>query len=326
MTDLEVRRISFDFDETVPFAWHPTNPEFGITMNAIGLFIIAFEKYVVDAVRAATPRITDPTVAEEADAFLRQEAQHARAHRGHMRALFGRYPGLKDTLDAVTSSYQQLFDRKPLDYHLAYVAGLEATFTPYFKALLDHEDEFFRPGDERVASLLLWHFTEEIEHRSSALIVFDHVVGDPWYRLRQLPSVLRHVAEVVTTTVDGFNEHVPLEDRLVDARCILPGYQVRRQVAGALPFLATDLDLSHPAPMSPVPAGEQARAYARLVRSQTPRHDPRHQPLPAFAGEWLARFERGDDVARWYSSQSERAERAEPGAGATSVPTAEQAG
>ena len=303
MTDLEVRRISFAFDETVPFAWHPTNPEFGITMNAVGLFIIGFEKYVVDAVRQAMPRIGDPAVAEEADAFLRQEAQHARAHRMHMRALFGRYPGLKVTLDGVVASYDRLFDAKPLEYHLAYVAGLEATFTPYFKALLDNADEFFRPGDERVASLLLWHFTEEIEHRSSALVVYDHVVGDPWYRLRQLPSVLRHIAEVVTATVEGFNEHVPLADRVVDARCILPGYQMRRHVSGALPFLDLGVDLRHPASMSPVPARDQARTYARLIASQTPRHDPKRQPLPAFADEWFTRYERGDDVARWYSSQ-----------------------
>jgi predicted metal-dependent hydrolase len=303
MTQLEVRRISFDLDPTVPFAWHPTNPEFGITMNAISLFIIGFEKYIVDAVRQAMPRITDPEVAEEADAFLRQEAVHAMAHRLHQRALLGRYPGLKGTLDAVVADYDRLFAARPLEFHLAYVADLEATFTPYFKALLDNEDEFFRPGEERVASMLLWHFTEEIEHRSSALLVYDHVVGDPWYRLRQLPAVLRHVGRVVMMTVRGFNEHVPLADRLVDARAILPGYQMRRHVAGLLPFLAGPVDLAWPASMSPVPAGQQARAYLRLLGSQNPRHDPVHQPVPAFAGEWLARWARGEDVARWYSSQ-----------------------
>ena len=160
MTDLVVRRIPFAFDDDVPFSWHPTNPEFAITMNAVSLAIIGFEKYIVDAVREAMPRITDPAVAEEADAFLRQEAVHARGHRLHMRALFTRYPGLKGTLDSVIAEFDRIHDQKPLEFHLAYIAGLEATFTPYFKMLLDHEDEFFRPGDEQVASFLLWHFTE----------------------------------------------------------------------------------------------------------------------------------------------------------------------
>lgn len=303
MTDLEVRRIAWDFDEPVPFAWHPTNPEFGLTMNAVSLFIIGFEKYIVDAVRAAQPRITDPAVAAEADAFLRQEAVHARAHRAHTKALFRSHPGLEATLDEILAEYKRLFEAEPLDFHLAYIADLEATFTPYFGMLLDHADEFFEPGDERVASMLLWHFTEEIEHRSSALVVFDHVVGKPWYRLRQLPAVLRHIAKIVTITMDGFERHVPASERLVDARCITPVAQLRRQLAEKVPRLAKGVDLTYPAVMSPVPMREQRRAYRRILGSQRPGHDPEHQPLPAFAAEWTSRWRRGDDVVRWYSSQ-----------------------
>ncbi len=45
---------------------------------------------------------------------------------------------------------------------LAYVADTEATFTPSFKLMLDNEKTLFRPGDDRVASLFLWHFVEEV--------------------------------------------------------------------------------------------------------------------------------------------------------------------
>lgn len=307
MTDLEVRRIPFEFDDDVPFAWHPTNPEFGMIMNAISLFIIGFEKYIVDAVRAAEPLITDDAVAEEADAFLRQEAVHARAHRAHQKALQTRYPELKQTLDDVIAQYKRLFDERPLEFHLAYAADLEASFTPYFQYMLDHHDEFFEPGHEQVASMLLWHFTEEIEHRSSALVIYEHVVGRPWYRLRQLPAVLRHTAGVVRTTVDGFNRHVPLEDRLVDARCMYPDRPIRRKIAGRVPFLtdvvAAPVDLSYPDAMHPLTKDEEKDYTRRLIGSQRPSHDPHDQPLPAFAAEWKARYERGDDVTRWYSSQ-----------------------
>ena len=50
--------------------------------------------------------------------------------------------------------------------------------------MLDNEETLFRPGDDRVASLFLWHFVEEVEHRSSALVIYDAVVGKPWYRIR----------------------------------------------------------------------------------------------------------------------------------------------
>ncbi len=112
-------------------------------------------------------------MADEAQAYLRQEAQHSAAHLSHIRALTRRWPGLRATSDAVIASYDRLVATKPLAWRLAYPAIVEATFTPYFKVLLDHEDKLFEPGDERVASMFIWHFCEEIEHRSSALRVYD---------------------------------------------------------------------------------------------------------------------------------------------------------
>ena len=44
-----------------------------------------------------------------------------------------------------------------------------------------------------MASLFLWHFVEEVEHRSSALIIYDAIVDDPWYRMRMVPSIFGHV-------------------------------------------------------------------------------------------------------------------------------------
>ena len=303
VTSLHVRRVPFDFEHDVPFCWQPENPEFALSMNLISLMIIGFEKYVVDAVRLAAPRITDAAIAEEADAFLRQEAQHARAHRMHAKALAREYPGLNDVVNAVVDEYDALFRSRPLEYHLAYIANLEATFTPTFKQLLDHADELFGPGDERVASLFLWHFTEEIEHRSSALIVFDHVVGRPWYRLRSLPSVLRHVAKITKLTTNGINSFVPLDVRKVDTRNVLPGRQARRALGEKLPMLAHGIDRSYPAANACVPPKEQLAATFRLLGSQRPHHDPQHQPLPPFAAEWIKRYDRGDDVSHWFSSR-----------------------
>ncbi len=306
MATPQVRRVRFDFEGDVAFCWQPANPEFALMMNMIGLMIIGFEKYIVDAVREAMPRIAEPAARGEADVFLRQEAQHARAHRMHMRALFRTYPGLKTTMDEVIADYDRLFAEKPLAYHLAYIADLEATFTPVFKQILDNADALFGPGDDRVASLFLWHFTEEIEHRSSALIIYDAVVPEPWYRLGQLPSVLRHMGKVMRITAEGINAAVPVEERIVDARNILPGRQVRRTIGEKVPLLAGDLDLRYPSAQEAIPQSVQLRTNLRILASQVPNHDPEHQPLPPFAAEWMARYERGDDVSRWFSSQAVR--------------------
>ena len=170
MSELEVRRPKFDFSEDVPWAWNPTNPGFSFFMNATSIIAICFEQMIVAAVQEAKPLITDPAVAAEATAFLRQEAQHSSTHRKHVTALIDRYPGLQQTFDAAMASFEELTATKSLEFRLAYIADLEATFTPSFKLMLDNEETLFRPGDERVASLFIWHFVEEVEHRSSALV------------------------------------------------------------------------------------------------------------------------------------------------------------
>ena len=98
MTNLTVRSPQFRIDETVPFQWQPANPSFGLFGNTFTFLAIAFERYIVSATRQALPRITDPAVAEEADLFVRQEAQHARAHHAHAKAMIAQYPGLDEDL------------------------------------------------------------------------------------------------------------------------------------------------------------------------------------------------------------------------------------
>ena len=300
MTKLQIRRVPFDFSGDVPFAWNPHNAEFSTMMNLVSFMAVAFEKYIVDTVRAAQPRISDPSVAEEAESFLRQEAQHSRAHRLHIKALVRQYPGLQSTLDEALAGFQELFESKPLQYHLAYIADLEATFTPWFKMLLDHENELFAPGDDRVASLFLWHFVEEVEHRSSALIIYGHLVESRWYRLGQLPSVARHLTSTSKRIFEGFSQHVPLEDRLVD----YGGETIHEATVAAVRSGVAKLRGRSADPgdsfLSCVSTSERLSAFRGLLSSQQPWHDPAHQNLPVFADEWFAAFDRGEDVSRWY--------------------------
>lgn len=304
MTDLEVRRIRFDFDsDQVPFLWSPENPAFSFRINAISIIAICFEKMIVAAVREAMPLITEPSVAAEAEAFLRQEAQHASAHRQHVRALIKSYPGLQQTFDDAVACFDELTETTTLAFRLAYIASLEVTFAPTFKMMLDNEATLFRPGDDRVASLLLWHFVEEIEHRSSALVIYNAVVGSNWYRLRSLPGVIKHLAKVLPIITEGVNAHVPIEERLVDARILLPNYRMREALRRLSPFGKDKSEPMVPAAMGSVPRKHKRAAIVGVMLSQMPFHDPKDVALPEFADRWFDRFERGDDVSRWYSSE-----------------------
>ncbi|GIE36198.1 hypothetical protein Ait01nite_092430 [Actinoplanes italicus] len=305
MTDLPIRRINFRLDETIPFQWLPSHPKFGLMCNAISIMAVAFEKFIVASTRQAIPLITDPAAAVEAESFLRQEAQHANNHRRHIAALVAQYPGVQEVVDEAVASYDELLRTRPLEWQLAYTADLEATFTPLFKVMLDHEDVLFRPGDERVASLFLWHFCEEVEHRSSALVVFDAVVNDRWYRTRVTRATFAHVMTVYRNILRGFDRHVPESDRRAEYRNVSPGGVRREEAVNRLPMPSSwrrRLGIAPPSPFAPAGNAEMLVLVYRLLKSQVPHHRPQHEPLPAFAAGWFAAYDRGLDLSRYYSA------------------------
>jgi predicted metal-dependent hydrolase len=292
MTDLVVRRMSFQFDATVPFMWQPANPGFAIYCNAFTFIAVPFEKYIIAALREAQDRLdSDADVATEAEAFLRQEAQHAAAHRNHMLALIEQYPGLEKCYQQTMASFNDLLDSHPVEFHAAYIANLEATFTPMFKVILDHRDSLFAGGDSRVASLMMWHFVEEIEHRSSGLLLYRHLMPDPWYRVKRIRQTFHHVGTIAATVAKAFDEHIPFDDRGASAQEAMSSalrreftYRMHKWVGGPPPVFHA------------VPARGLLRMLWGLVLSQTPHHDPADQPLPDWVDTWMREYERGTDM------------------------------
>ncbi|EFC79062.1 metal-dependent hydrolase [Parafrankia sp. EUN1f] len=295
MVDLEVRRIPFAFDDTVPFHWQPSAPDVAVMLNAVGVLAIAFEKHIVASTRIAIPLIKDKAVAAEAESFLRQEAQHANSHRKHLAALALTHPGLQGVVDKAVERFDAL-SFTSLQYQLAYTAALEATFTPTFKLFLDHESELFRPGDERVASLFLWHFVEEVEHRSSALEIYDAVVGRPWYRTMVAPKVFRHVFQTYFQIIEGFVECVP------GVREAMTPPVEKKEGGRVVQLLGKALGGGRRSSLYDVASTrELLTTIYRLGLSQAPWHSPAGEPLPAFAGRWLDAYKAGRDVQFCYS-------------------------
>lgn len=309
MTDLQIRKMNFAFaDHHVPFLWNEENPAWSSMSNAVSFLAIGFEKMILSLMREVIPTITDPAIAEEADAFMRQEGQHSAAHRQHVRGLITSYPGLQETLDEVVGEYDRLTAETSLNYRLAYTADLEATFTPVFKLMLDNEATLFQPGDDRVASLFIWHFVEEVEHRSSGLKIFNEVVDSEFYRMRMAPSIFNHVLKVIMIACEGFNKHVPLDERQVDAMSMFARYRAKQKLNKWLPGRTHTYNGTSPRAFDGLKLGEQLTALAGVIRSQMPGHNPDHEDLPALAGDWFQRFNEGYDVTRWYTAGSATAD------------------
>lgn len=283
MTNLKIRRIPFSFED-VAFIWNPANPGFSVAMNTLSFFAVGFEKYICQAMQDAEALITDPAILEEARAFRAQEGIHAHAHRQHVKALIKQNPALQKALDETIASYDELYASKPLEYHLAYIGGLESIFTPSFKLLLDQRHLLFAGGDARVASMLLWHFCEEIEHRSSGLAVYNAMVGRYWFRVGNFKNFMGHVKQVTDMLRAEFLEHVPgLTAEMLDPKSTS---------SVKLPRMA------------------KLRSSIGILMSQMPWHNPEHQPLPDYFREWSDQFDSGDDMRQVYGVRWEPAQAA----------------
>jgi predicted metal-dependent hydrolase len=279
---LKIRKPPFTFSaEDTPYLWQPANPDFSEMCNAITFLASPFERYIVVLVQQAQSRLKGTPMEQEAEDFLRQEAQHARMHRRHAAVLVKKYPGLADLSAEIDRSYAELLENESLEFNLAYVADIEATFTPLFGMMLNNEESLFRGGANPVASLFVWHFMEEIEHRSSALGIYNTAVANPWYRVRVLPKVIRHVTGLLNMATDTLARHVPKADR--------------GQVSGRAITLFSPV-------FRDVPRRELASMTFRLALSQAPFHRPEQQPIPDFAADWLDAETKGTDITQWYAT------------------------
>jgi hypothetical protein len=136
------------------------------------------------------------------------------------------------------------------------------------------------------------------------LIIYNAVVGRRLYRLRILPSVIRHImGTLVPIYVDGVNTQVPDEDRVLDLRVMSASWRIREELHSLVSRNRSGRNLPPPM-LKAVDRKDKRQALRGLILSQSPYFDPADEALPPFAGEWFDRYERGDDVTHWYGSQA----------------------
>ncbi len=301
MTDVTFRKMRFDIDASVPFQWHPANPAAGVMANAISFIAVGFERYIVLATKEALKTsIADAELQAEAEVFLAQESQHSAAHRRHVNALAQTYPGLAGVLDRVIESYERLYEAEELKFHLAYVANIEASFPPLFSFFIERRDVLYS-GDARVASLFLWHYIEEIEHRSSADIIYEGVVGSRGYRLSTVRRTWQHLMQMLDIVLEGFDEHVPGADIGLEIeafrRVLAPNEFVYR-----IPLVRSVLAPAEQQMLGGVSTWRMLRMLGGVVLSQMPGRHPRDFPVPDWYHTWMRDYAAGSDMAHYYGA------------------------
>lgn len=201
-TDYKIvpRKPTFDW-QSVPTHWIYDDAFSTHFTNVLHLMLPAGERWFCRLYAQALPHITDEKLRQDVQAFIRQEAQHARAHDDMVEML--RQQGLDP--DGYSALADILFNKvladKPFgklwikqlnkpwfNARLAAIAAIE-----HFTGVLGHwilNAEHF--NEETVhpvmLDLLRWHGAEEVEHRNVAFDVHRHLGGG--YLSRQAAMVI----------------------------------------------------------------------------------------------------------------------------------------
>jgi len=211
MADITVRKIRFEFSE--PFDFDVSDEMLGAMLSPLALSMTMpyLEPYLIRTMRVAIPQITDPVIAEDAKRFSQQEGHHYRNHaklNDQVRASFdaATADGLRAIEAALEADYQRFTKEKSLRFNLGYAEGFEAMTCSGALAAAE-VGSFDEPGMLPGGEIWAWHMAEEIEHRTVAFNVFDHLVGSYLYRIlrgtRSQVHYVRYIARFASCMAHG---------------------------------------------------------------------------------------------------------------------------
>jgi predicted metal-dependent hydrolase len=182
--DLIVRRMPFSFDDDINVQWNPLRPEWSYMVNGASLAMPYLEPYLIRTMRKALPNFKSARLIDDVKKYIGQEAQHYQQHRKFNDVLKENgYEELAAIEEEMAKDFE-LFDRqRSPKFNLAYAAGFESMALALGHWLINNREYLFAGSDTRVASLILWHFVEEIEHKCAAFDAYEELYGNYFYRV-----------------------------------------------------------------------------------------------------------------------------------------------
>lgn len=197
MDDFPVRPLEFaieDIENKDPL-WSRTCPEFSMSLNALGVHVPYFERYLVRTLHRAKPLIKDEKLRRDVAAIIGQEAHHAKNFITVNKFLASRYPKIADMDAHQKDWFAHRAKTDSLKRMVGFTAGYE-TFTFLAGILvLENYDRWMKDADPVMKALWVWHQVEEVEHGAVAFEVYHALYGKhEWYRKWMVLLTLTHIA------------------------------------------------------------------------------------------------------------------------------------
>lgn len=262
---MTVRRIQFRFPHSLGGIWNPARPAFSHIVNSASLAMPFLEPYLIDTMRQARAKTTDPDLIAEIDLYIGQEAAHFRQHQQFNKRLADLgYKSVPQMEAVLKTDYQSFGRERSFAFNLAYAEGFEAMAITIGHMLIEDRIYLFGDGEPAVSSLVLWHFVEEIEHKCATYDVFKALDGRYAWRIYGLLYAMFHI---MGRTRQGYRALL-IEDGLwSNWRSRLALYRLLLRIFG--------------------------RLTPRLLRVLMPGYDPRSVADPAWAVSWCRQYGNG---------------------------------
>ncbi|MDG1959246.1 MAG: metal-dependent hydrolase [Candidatus Binatia bacterium] len=179
---IKIRQMPFDFPDEIDPVFMERDHRRSFSFIAGSLLLPYLEPYLIRSMKAAEKHVTDPKILEGLKGFSAQEGQHYRIHMKFNAAVKrAGFPGLEALEKELSDDYQRFTKTKSLRFNLAYAEGFEAITMNLINSMMGENGL----GDDLpdYLEMIQWHFVEELEHRTVAFDVYDHVCGGYFYRL-----------------------------------------------------------------------------------------------------------------------------------------------
>lgn len=207
------RPVSFDWDD-LPFYWIPGEPFVSQAQNMNHFLLPAGERWFCRVFQEGLPLVKDPALKKDIALFVKQEANHARAHTEVVDFYAKQGVDVEPIMNWVENWWHENlgpeFRGRPIKsawlkrrwylYRLGVVAAIEHFTCVLGKWTLSTAAYKQANAEPRMVDLLSWHAAEEIEHRAVAYSLWQQLGGGTWpERLVCLVSAMAFMAHHMTT-------------------------------------------------------------------------------------------------------------------------------
>jgi len=200
--DITIRQMNFGFPDTIDPIVIAGKPEESYQMLGLSLLLPYLEPYLIRTMKRAHGAVTDPDLAAELMKFNGQEGQHFKQHirfNDAFKAFGIGFERLEEFEAGLEQDYRRFSETRSLRWNLAYAEGFEALTTAVARASFEQgTDSDLHPA---ARDLFAWHLIEELEHRTVAFDVYDHVCGGYFYRLAVAAYAQWHMARWIAQVV-----------------------------------------------------------------------------------------------------------------------------